>query len=137
MRTSRVPLLAVVCATVALAGCGGSDGTQETSETEPANTTAPDTTATSPAPQPTPITIRIVGGSPQGGIARPKVDKGSRVVVIVRSDAAHEVHLHGYDISRDVVAGGTARLSFVADIPGRFEIELEDNGVQLAELTVQ
>ena len=60
-----------------------------------------------------------------------------KVVLVVISDTEDEVHLHGYDISRDVAVGGTARVSFVAKIPGRFEVELEQSGVQLAELTVQ
>ena len=83
------------------------------------------------------VTIRVVGGKPQGGIARPKVKKNANVVIVVRSDTADEVHLHGYDISREVAARGTARIAFVAKIQGRFEVELENSGVMLAELTVQ
>ena len=37
----------------------------------------------------------------------------------------------------DIAAGGKARFSFDADIDGVFEIELEDSGVQLAELRVK
>ena len=36
----------------------------------------------------------------------------------------------------DVAPGAPARIAFRATIPGRFEIELEDRGVQIAELTV-
>jgi hypothetical protein len=59
------------------------------------------------------------------------------VVLVVTSDVADEIHLHGYDKSRDVAAGGTIRLPFRATIPGRFEAELESRGVQIAEITVQ
>lgn len=137
-------LPALVAVLVALVGCGGSDSP---SATESENATATPTvttptsteteTTTAPTAKPTTITIRVVGGQPQGGIARPSVDKNDRVVLVVRSDTADEVHLHGYDISRDVPAGGTAQISFVAKIPGRFEVELEESGVQLAELTVR
>ena len=58
-------------------------------------------------------------------------------MLVVTSDVADEVHLHGYDISRDVAAGGTARIAFRATIPGRFEVELEDRGVQIADMTVE
>ena len=58
------------------------------------------------------------------------------VVLAVTSDVADEIHLHGYDKKTDVAAGGTARLPFVATIPGRFEVELESRGVQIADLTV-
>ena len=148
--SSRLALPSVlVVALLAFAGCGGSGGSADTGETAPAvadTQPATDTTSdaapeTTPKPTPAPrvrrITIRVIEGTPQGGIARPKVKKGAKVLLIVRSDTADEVHLHGYDISREVAAGGTARIAFVAKIPGRFELELENSGVQLAELTVQ
>ena len=77
-----------------------------------------------------------MNAAPQGGIVRQTVDKGDRVVLVVKSDVADEIHLHGYDLSRDVTAGGTARLPFTATLPGRFEVELESRGVQIADLTV-
>ncbi len=144
---TRLVLTAIfAAAVVALAGCGGSNDSESAQATAPSTTapavTAPetsDTTETVPASKPksTTITVRVVGGKPQGGIKRPKVAKNEKVVLVVRSDVADEVHLHGYDVSRPVAAGGTARLAFVATIPGRFEVELENSGVQIAELTVQ
>jgi hypothetical protein len=65
------------------------------------------------------------------------VKKGDRVVIIVTSDVADEVHVHGYDLMRNVAAGGTARIRFEATLPGRVEVELEDRGVQIADLTVE
>ena len=135
--------IVLVGAALALAGCGGtSESTGSTETTQTAQTiTAVTTTETMPAPAPAPkrktITIRVVGGTPVGGIARPKIKKGESVLLVVRSDIADELHLHGYDVSREVAAGGTARIAFVAKIPGRFELELENSGVQLADLTVQ
>jgi hypothetical protein len=86
---------------------------------------------------PTEIRIVVVNGAPKGGIVRETVDKGDRVVLVVKSDVADEIHLHGYDVSRDVEAGGTVRLPFKATIPGRFEVELEARGVQIADITVE
>ncbi len=146
MASRLVLLAAVLVAVLALAGCGGSadatDGTDTTppltETTQPATTAATETTlAPTPAPKRQTITIHVVGGKPQGGIARPKVKKGENVLLVVRSDTADEVHLHGYDISREVAVGSTVRIAFVARIPGRFEVELEQSGVMLAELTVQ
>ncbi len=79
----------------------------------------------------------MVDGQPQGGIVRQSVDKGDEVVLVVTSDVADEIHLHGYDKSRDIAAGGTVRLPFKATIPGRFEVELENSGVQIADISVQ
>jgi hypothetical protein len=58
-------------------------------------------------------------------------------VITVKSDVADHVHVHGYDVLRDVAAGGTARFDFKADIPGVFEIELEEAGVEVARLRVE
>ena len=58
-------------------------------------------------------------------------------MLVVKSDVADEVHLHGYDISRDVPAGGTVRISFTATLPGRFEVELEEPWRPDRDLTVQ
>lgn len=142
MRTRVVPTVAAIAALAVLAGCDGSGSSQSTPETEAASTapalpTTPSTAQTEPEPRSTTVTIRVVGGKPEGGIARPSLERGERVVLVVRSDGADEVHLHGYDIARAVAAGGSARIAFVARIPGRFELELEGSGVQLAELTVR
>ena len=42
------------------------------------------------------------------------VKQNRRVVVIVKSALADEIHLHGYDLSKDVEAGGTIRIAFKA-----------------------
>ena len=73
---------------------------------------------------------------PQGGIARPKVKKGDRVVIVVRSDAGESVHIHGYDVERTITPGKPARLPLTATIPGRFEVELHHPDAVLAVLTV-
>ena len=55
----------------------------------------------------------------------------------MRSDVADEVHVHGYDLMADVAPGQAgARSQFTANLTGRFEIELEDRGKQIAQLTV-
>ena len=151
-------VLAVAASAVGLAGCGGDDG-DVAETTEPAvTTTAPtetetgrhrhrdhrrnrhrhrDTAETTPAkPKPKTVTIRVVGGVPQGGIARPKVKKGDRVVIVVRSDAGEAVHIHGYDLERPITPGKPVRLPLTATIPGRFEVELHHPDALLAVLTV-
>ncbi len=57
--------------------------------------------------------------------------------LVVTSDVADEVHLHGYDKSVDVTAGGTATLTVLAKIPGVFEVELESRKLVLTQLQVQ
>jgi hypothetical protein len=130
-------------AVIAMAGCGGSNdkttaATTESTTTETTNTEKATTseTTTTTAMEPTAVSIVVVDGSPKGGIVRQTVSKGDRVVLVVTSDVADEIHLHGYDVSREVEAGGSVRLPFTATIPGRFEVELEQRGVQIADITV-
>lgn len=100
-------------------------------------TTTLATTTTLEQEERTEIRIVVVNGQPKGGIVRKTVRKSAPVVLVVQSDVADEVHLHGYDISKDVEAGGIARISFRATVPGRFEVELEGRGVQIADVTVR
>ena len=107
----------------------------------PTETTAPPPPPPPPPPaQPKPevTTIRIVirGGIPQGGVTRATVRKGRRFRIVVRSDVADHVHLHGYDITRDVAPGKPAQIVTSATLTGVFEIELEDRGLPIAELSV-
>ena len=43
--------------------------------------------------------------------------------IVVSSDAADEIHLHGYDIEKNAAPGTPARFNFKANIEGVFEIE--------------
>jgi copper(I)-binding protein len=142
-----VTALALIVSGLALESCGGSDdeaastattteATTSTAETTTTTTTTTTTETTPPPATPTVIRVTVVDGAPKGGIVREEVKKGDKVVLVVTSDVADEIHLHGYDVSRDVAAGGTVRLPFKATIPGRFEVELEDRGVQIADITV-
>lgn len=133
-------MLALVGSGFALASCGGDDRESEGTTTTETTTTATETTTTTettaPPAEPTEVRIVVVNGAPEGGIVRETVDEGERVVLVVTSDVADEIHLHGYDVTRDVAAGGSVRLPFEATIPGRFEVELEERGVQIADITV-
>jgi hypothetical protein len=134
-------LLALVAAfafAVAAVGCGGDGSSTTTTSTTPSvtstTTTAPTTTEAS---GPTTIRVTVENGVPKGGIVRATVKEGDDVVLVVTSDVADEIHLHGYDLSTEVTAGGSARLPFTASIPGRFEVELESRSTQIADLTVE
>jgi hypothetical protein len=141
-----VMLAAIAACAFALAGCGGDDNTEavtttETVATAPADTTTTTDTTTSttttPAAQTTVIPIRVVNGQPQGGIQRPKVDQGDKVVLVVRTDSGEAVHLHGYNIEKPVVPGKPVRLPFTASIAGRFEVELHPTDSLLAVIEVE
>lgn len=111
-----------------------------TAATAPPQTTSATGTTPKPAPKPAAPAIKTVvvrDGAPQGGVQKLRFDKGERVRFRVRSDVKDHIHVHGYDTFKDVAAGGSASFSFPASIDGRFEVELEDRGVEIAQLEVQ
>ena len=113
------------------------DDDDSASPSPPPATSVTTPTATKPKPlQAARITIVVRGGKPVGGIKRATVAKDKQVMVTVRADVADEVHVHGYDLMKDVAPGAPAVIAFQAKIPGRFEAELEERGLQIAELTV-
>lgn len=81
-------------------------------------------------------TIVIKNGEPVDGIAQLTYNKGEEVRFKVDSDVSDEVHMHGYDIMKDVKAGGSVSFDFPATIEGVFEAELEGRKEQILELTV-
>jgi hypothetical protein len=86
--------------------------------------------------RPKPPTIVVEGGKPVGGVKRLEFTKGERARFVVRSDVADEIHVHGYDLKKNVPAGGRVSFSFPANVEGVFEIELEGRKEQIAELRV-
>jgi hypothetical protein len=121
-------------------------------ETEPAATQPAETTATAtapteettpaetaPAPEPAPETFaaRLAGGTVVGGIQRWSVRQGDRVRIVVRSDRDDELHLHGYDVEKEVGPSRPAVFAFQATLAGRFELEAHHGGGQIAQLDVQ
>ena len=104
--------------------------------TNPPTTTSSDGGAPSSGSPGKPTTIEIKDGQPVGSITDITVDKGQDVDLVVDSDTASEVHVHGYDLMQDVDAGGKVEFDFPATIDGIFEIELEETATQIAQLTV-
>jgi hypothetical protein len=133
-------LVGVVVLVVAFVVLRGGDDLGDQA-TQPAGRVGRTATATRTAPAqpaaPAVATIRVVDGKPQGGVRRVVRSKGDRVRLRVVSDTADEVHVHGYDLNKDVAAGGSVTFAFPATIDGRFVVELESSGTQLAELDVE
>jgi len=135
----------LVVAYVVIQGAGDDEepattATQATA-TEPAATGTTQTATTQTETEETPAepvipTVRVVDAKPQGGVRKLEFDKGEQVRFRVVSDTADHIHVHGYDLMKDVRAGGSVTFSFKGSIDGRFEVELEDRGEQIAELDV-
>jgi len=134
-KAGRLTLVAlavvVVIAAFLIARPGDDDGDERaatTTDVPTATETATTPTATAPsAPEPPPdgpsATVIELSGYAVDEVTDIEVARGERVRIVVRSDAPDEIHVHGYDLSRETAPGSPARFSFVADIEGIFEIE--------------
>ena len=136
-------LVVAVAAFVLLQPNDEDEPTRSTSQptTETAGEQPTDSAAEEPAPPPKPkpevTLIRIRGGEPVGGEAEVTVKNGETIRLSISSDVADEVHVHGYDLSKEIAPGKPVRFRFKADIEGLFEVELEQRGVPIAQLEVR
>jgi FtsP/CotA-like multicopper oxidase with cupredoxin domain len=127
-------LIVLVAAVVLIQPGGGDDGAKQTSQAIATPTATASETDPTPTPSPTvdPGPLLVAGK-----VTRIEVHKGDRVRLRAKSATAEEIHVHGYDLAKEVAAGRTAHMSFVADIEGIFEIEFENAQTQIAELRVE
>ena len=140
-------LLIVVAAAIAVGGFlllrpddEDSDKPATTQSTAATDTTAADTTQAEAEPEPekpATQTIEVRDGDVVGGLQELEAKQGDTVTFQVKSDAEHEIHLHGYDIAKDVSPEKPVTFKLKADETGIFEIELEDTKTEIAELKVE
>lgn len=110
--------------------------TTETATSRPATSTTTTVTTNSSTVADAVIDVSVTGGTVEGG-GRVSVSLGEEVTIRVTTDTADEVHVHGYDLFADVAPGEPAEVTFVADIPGVFEVELESSHLPLLTLAVE
>ncbi len=136
-----------------LVGCSADPGsaasTAVTSVGRPPDSAGP-TTSVAPADAASEITgapttvfaeparpsIEVSEGSVRGP-GRIEVDLGETVQFDFVSDVADELHIHGYDLRYEIVVNEPLVVELVADIPGIFEVEMEEAGLLVTELVVQ
>lgn len=115
--------------------------TSATPSPEVTTTVTPEPTSTGDSPEPTSsptqdaIEIEVEEGRVKGP-GQITVALGERVAIEVESDVADHVHVHTYDVFRDIPADRKVVITFKATIPGVHEIELEDAGLLLTRLEV-
>ena len=154
MSTRRV-VVWISFAVLALASCGGDgDGGTTTSQATTTTTTVvTSTTAATSAPATTSTTTSVAPSTTAtaSGVSidvvvtddgidaeeRYDVPLGEEVTITVTSTFADEVHVHSYDLFAELEPDMPGRITFVADVPGVFEVELENAGVPLFELVVE
>src|SRR5689334_11598806 len=110
----RAALVLASLVLVTLAGCGGSssgsgDATGKTDTIE----------------------ISVANGKVDPPTHRQEVAKGDTVKLVVTTDEADEVHVHGVDIEKETTPGKPVTITFVAKDAGIYEVETHESGLQL------
>ena len=144
MRTRMAILTGIVLLVVACGGGEAATTTTSTTTTVPPTTTqrtTPTTTATTTSTvAETTTTAQTIDITVEAGvIAGPttvSVAVGDRVSVWVLSDVDAEIHVHGYDVFFEAAAGVPTEVALTADVPGIFEVELEETHTPLFALEV-
>jgi hypothetical protein len=139
-RLTFLGIAAIIAVVAVIVLSGGGDETDKAADATATPTATPSATASgtaeataTPTPKPKPKPPLLLAGSER----TLSFDQGDTVRFRVRHDEAEEVHVHGYDIKKDLAANETANVSFEASIPGIFEIELEHSGTPLGRLKVE
>lgn len=143
---SMRPLISIIAIAAVACGPTGSAPETSTSSTGFTTTTSQPMTTTSGAGLSTtvPLTTTTVQEPlveiSAGEVTGPdivEVDLGDEVDIWVLSDIDDQIHVHGYDLFFDLEAGVPFNLTFSADIPGVFEVEVHTGHTHLLDIEVQ
>ena len=143
-RAQRLTFLAiaVVIAVVAVILLTSSTGDDEEAAATPTPTAtataesgADDTPTPEPTPEPTPKPKPPPPLIEPGKVTKLEFTEGEEIVFRARADEPSEIHIHGYDIEKEI-GPDPIRISFPATITGIFEIEIHSTEEQIAELRV-
>lgn len=140
-----------------LAGCGGGDSgaasspspsvapTASPTETPsgtpstpggPKSNTPSNTTDPSGEQADVTINVTVANGKVNPSGSSIKVKAGQTVLITAVSDAADELHIHGYDKELELAPGKPTSVKFTANMKGTFEVETHESGKLVAKLVV-
>jgi hypothetical protein len=143
-RAQRLTFLAIaaviaVVAVIILSVAGGDDEQEATTSQATPTPTATEIAApgeTTETPEPTPTPKPEPPLVTPGKVTKLRFKQGETVRFRVRADVADHVHVHVYDLMKDIEPGKTITFAFPAEITGIFAIELEERGEEIAQLRV-
>jgi hypothetical protein len=141
----RTVLVSLVAAgSLVLAGCGDDETSPSAAPSAPASA-APSAAATTAAPTPSAApspaqnvvgSVTLQGGKPEGDVLRISTKAGEPAVLMVTSDQATELHVHGADRTVQVPANQPTAVDVSQPAGGSYEVEDHDSGALLAQLRV-
>ena len=134
-RGQRIGLLAAAVAIAVVAfviAKPGSDDNDDSTTTQAAGSSGKPSKPAGPKT----TRIQLKNHNPVGGRKVIKVKKDDKVLIVVSSDKPDTVHLHGYEIEREITPAKPGRYSVRARNEGAFELESHTTEQKLATLQV-
>lgn len=140
MRRNPVLLSLLAAGIVAVGGCGSSGSTGSGVARGP-SAPGPTSAASSPGGSTAAAgnvigTVTLVKGKPQGGARRISTKAGRPAVLMVTSDTATEIHVHGADRHIQVPANQPTAVDVSEAAPGSYEVEDHASDALLVQLRV-
>jgi hypothetical protein len=144
MRIRTAILTGIVLLVVACGGDEAATTTTSITTSVPTTTTQPTTTTTTMSTTSTvaettttaqTIDVSILSGEVVGPTTF-SFTVGDAVSIWVLSDVDAEIHVHGYDLFFEAMAGVPTEIAMTVDVPGIWEVELEETHVPLFVLEV-
>lgn len=151
MRTPRyLQQLAVALACLAVVGgCSGGSTSGDAAEDSPTvlstavtSPTAAASTASPASPQPTApqvrtIAIKVIGRQVIPAPRRVDLRSGERLRLELTSDHDDQVHVHGFEIERDLPANTPVSVDLVGGAPGLYEVETHRPALRVLQIAVR
>ena len=146
--TLRAPLsyAAGLALALCLTACGGAGdaavGTTSGSSSSSSSST-PDTSASdgasgsSSTPAGRTIDIRVTGNQVAPAPATVDLGVGESLTLTVTSDHADQLHIHGFEIEKDLVAGQPLSVTVTGAQPGVYEVETHHPELRLLKIAVK
>jgi hypothetical protein len=139
VRRTPVLLSLLAAGAVALAGCGSSGGSTSSAPstgTSAAPSSGASASSTNAAESNVIGTVTMVKGKPEGGAKRISTKAGQPAILMVTSDTATEIHVHGADRHIQVPANKPTAVDVSEAAPGSYEVEDHASDALLVQLRV-
>ncbi|GAA1892826.1 hypothetical protein [Lapillicoccus jejuensis] len=83
------------------------------------------------------LAVTVTGSTVTPAPTTVELPVGQTLALTVTSDHADEVHAHGFDVEKEVEAGGSVLLVLTGAEPGEYEVDMHDPVLTLLKIDVR
>lgn len=83
------------------------------------------------------LAVKVTGSTIDPAPSTVELSVGQTLALTVTSDHADEVHAHGFDVEKEVEAGGSVLLVLTGGEPGEYEVEMHHPVLTLLKIDVR